>query len=227
MGLTQSEAARFIKTHCRLETPVHVPEIRLWTAGPTDPIWAGDGRAFETLSLLEPFWAFAWSGGQAIARYLLDHPAKVRGRRVLDLASGGGVSAIAAAKAGARSVCAVDIDPMAPVAIRLNAAANGVAIDARLGDALTLLSAERLNDATLVLAGDVFFDATLASAFIQAFDDAKGAGAEILVGDPGRSYFPKDAFEHLALYETAPKTGLQDAELRRASVWRFRQGRFR
>jgi predicted nicotinamide N-methyase len=161
-----------------------------------------------------PYWAFAWVGGQAVARYVLDHPAIVAGRRVLDLASGSGLVAIAAALAGASAVRAVDVDPLAVLAIGVNAQVNGVDVTAELADVLDSAG----GDADVVLAGDVCYDRDMAARVLPFV--ARATAADVLVGDPGREYFPRTGFERLADYDV-PDTGrLESRDSTRTTVWR-------
>jgi predicted nicotinamide N-methyase len=165
-----------------------------------------------------PFWAFAWAGGQALARYVLDHPTAVAGRRVLDFASGSGLVAIAAAKSGAARIEACDVDPFAVAAIGLNAAANGVAVAARLAD---LVGADEGWET--VLAGDICYEQDLARRVTSWLSDLERCGATVLIGDPGRSYLPSGRLETLAIYAVPVTRALEDADVKRSSVWRFRR----
>jgi predicted nicotinamide N-methyase len=168
-----------------------------------------------------PFWAFAWAGGQVLGRYVLDHPDVVAGRRVLDVAAGSGVAAIAAAVAGAASVDAVDLDPAAAQAVLRNAAANGVTVTARAGDVLS----EPVGDAEVLLAGDVFYSLSTAermSAFLRA---ASRRGARVLVGDPGRGYFPHRLFTQVAEYVVPVPAVLEETESLTTAVWEMRATR--
>jgi predicted nicotinamide N-methyase len=146
---------------------------------------------------LRPYWAYGWAGGNVLARYLLDHPDTVRGRRLVDIGTGSGVAAIAAAKAGALDVLAIDIDPLAAVAARINAQENGVAIDVRVADAL----AGPVPDADLVTVGDLAYEVELAESLADYLARCSAAGLEILVGDPGRRHLPIDRLCALARYE--------------------------
>ncbi|WP_436522924.1 class I SAM-dependent methyltransferase [Actinoplanes sp. HUAS TT8] len=157
-----------------------------------------------------PFWAFVWAGGQALARYLLDHPAEAAGRRVLDLATGSGVAAIAAARAGAAEVAADDIDPAAVAAARRNAAAND----------LTL--AESVEHPELVLAGDVYYSPTVAPQITTQLRAFRRNGASVLVGDPGRGYFPERLFELVTEYVVPVPESLEETGELRTGVWRMR-----
>jgi predicted nicotinamide N-methyase len=161
-----------------------------------------------------PFWAFVWAGGQALARYVLDWPEAVAGRRVHDLATGSGVAAIAAAKAGAASVTISDVDPAAVAAAVRNAAANGVSLAASRAD--------RAGRPEVILAGDVFYSRTVADQMTAALRKGRRESAEILVGDPGRGYFPVRLFEQVAEYVVPVPFALEEAETLTTAVWRMR-----
>jgi predicted nicotinamide N-methyase len=182
-----------------------VPSLELWE------LWQRTGRDDP------PFWAYPWAGGQALARHLLDHPGTVRGRRVLDVASGSGLVAIAAAKAGAASVAAGDIDPLAVAAISVNASANGVPVAARVFD----LAAEDSGDAEVVLAGDVFYQRQLAELALRFLRAAASAGAEVLVADPGRAFVPAASLTALARYEVPVLTAIEDVPVKTVTVYRL------
>ncbi len=207
----------FIRAETRLRPVPHAPEIRLHVADEATDLWQKTEEELGTLGLPPPFWAFAWAGGQALARYILDHPETVRGRTVLDFASGSGLVAIAAAKAGAGEVSACDIDPFALAAIGLNAEANGVAIRALQAD---LVGQDHGWDT--VLAGDICYERDTAERVVAWLQTLGRRGATVLIGDPGRSYLPKDALEALATYEVPVTRSLEDAEIKRSSVWRFK-----
>ena len=207
----------FIRAETRLRPVPHAPEIRLHVADEATDLWQRTEDELGTLGLPPPFWAFAWAGGQALARYILDHPETVRGRTVLDFASGSGLVAIAAAKAGAGEVSACDIDAFALAAIGLNAEANGVAIGALQAD---LVGQDHGWDT--VLAGDICYERDTAERVVAWLQTLGRRGATVLIGDPGRSYLPKDALEALKTYEVPVTRSLEDAEIKRSSVWRFR-----
>ena len=167
-----------------------------------------------------PFWAFAWAGGQALARHVLDHPQLVRGRRVLDLATGSGIVAIAAARAGALHVVASDSDARARVAARRNAALNGVSLDV-VGD-LVGEDADDLDlDVDVVLAGDVFYEQPMARLMAEFLDEAAGAGVEVLVGDPGREYLPRRRVTALATYDVPGTADLEGRAVTPTTVHRL------
>lgn len=215
-ALTPDSARKFILDNTALMAPPHVPEVRLHLADEAHGLWQRTEDELTEIGLPPPFWAFAWAGGQGLARYILDNPAAVRGRRVLDFASGSGLVAIAAVKAGAAEVIAADIDPFCATAIRLNAEANGTEIEFLAGDPIG-------SDAgwDVVLAGDVFYDKSFAHGLMPWFARLRARGADILVGDPGRSYLPKTGLEPLAVYEVAVTRALEDAEVKRTTVWRL------
>ncbi|MEL6063897.1 MULTISPECIES: class I SAM-dependent methyltransferase [unclassified Methylobacterium] len=209
----------FIRVNTRLLPVPHAPEISLHVADEATALWEKTEEELEAIGLPPPFWAFAWAGGQALARYILDNPALVAGARVIDFASGSGLVAIAAAKAGARHVTASDLDPFAMAAIRLNAAANGVAgaIEPVSGN---LLETQPAVD--LILAADVFYERDLAEAVTAWLFGLQARGVQVLIGDPGRTYLPRERLECLATYTVPVSRSLEDAEIKRSHVWRLR-----
>lgn len=216
MKLTPERAENFIRANTALIAPPHVPEIALHLADEAHELWHRTEEELEEIGLPPPFWAFAWAGGQGLARHVLDHPHRVAGRRVLDFASGSGLVAIAAMKAGAAHVLAADIDPFCAAAIALNAAENGVVVDFTAEDLVG-----RPGDWDVVLAGDVFYDKGFAERLLPWFAALKATGAEILVGDPGRAYLPKTDLDRLATYEVPVTRALEDSEVKRTTVWRL------
>lgn len=206
----------FILANTELMAPPHVPEIRLHLASVAHDLWLKTEEELEEIGLPPPFWAFAWAGGQGLARFVLDHSELVQGRRVLDFASGSGLVAIAAAQAGAAHVTAADIDPFAGHAVALNAAENGVSL-AFSND--NLIGRDEGWD--VILAGDVFYDNAFAAALVPWFSALCVRGALVLAGDPGRSYLPKTSLEALATYEVPVTRALEDSEVKRTTVWRF------
>ena len=189
-----------------------VPEIRLLTAAEPFGLWDLTERDAP------PFWAFPWAGGQALARYVLDHPEIVRGRRVLDAASGSGLVAIAAAKAGAASVTACDVDPNAVAAIGINAGANdAAAVAARILD--LDLAAGDPSGAQVVLAADVFYQREFAELALRFLRGAARSGAEVFVADPGRAFLPASALTSLASYEVPVLTVLEDKPVKTVTVY--------
>lgn len=212
-------ARRFIAANTRPLAPPLVPEIRLYLAEESLPIWQKTEEELGAMNVPPPYWAFAWAGGQALARYLLDHPALVMGRAVLDLGSGSGLTAIAARRAGAASVLAADIDALALAAIRLNAALNGVDVAATGEDLLA--SAPSAGAAEVILVGDLFYERELAHRVLAFVERAAADGAAVLVGDPRRSYFPAGRFARAAEYQVPVTRELEDAEIKRTAVWRL------
>ena len=207
----------FIRAETRLLPVPHAPEILLHVADEATELWQKTEEELGEIGLPPPFWAFAWAGGQALARYILDHPETVRGKRVLDFASGSGLVAIAAMKAGAAEVTACDIDAFAVAAIALNAGANGVAVAPVQAD---LVGQDGGWDA--VLAGDICYERDLAARVTEWLMCLSRRGATVLIGDPGRSYLPRDRLENLALYQVPVTRTLEDSDIKKTGVWRFR-----
>lgn len=211
-----TDPAAFVRAQTELAAPPLVPEIPLHLATEMAPLWRATEATLAASGLPPPYWAFAWPGGQALARHLLDHPALVRGRRVLDFAAGSGLAAIAAAKAGAASTAAADIDAFAVAAIGLNAAANGAVVEV-IGDDLI----DRPNAWDVVLAGDVCYERPMAEQVSAWLRGLAGAGALVLLGDPGRSYLPADGLTEVARYQVPTSRELEDRELRETVIWRL------
>ena len=212
----RTDPERFILDNTGVMHPPHVPELRLHLATEAHELWLKTEEELEEIGLPPPFWAFAWAGGQGLARYILDHPESVSGKRVLDFASGSGLVAIAAVKAGAAAVVAADIDPWTETAIRLNAALNGVAIDFT-GRNLVGTPVE----ADVLLAGDVFYDRAFADLLVAWFLELADRGVTVLVGDPGRAYLPKQRLYAEATYQVPVTRALEDSEVKKTTVWRF------
>ncbi|HEY7382338.1 MAG TPA: methyltransferase [Beijerinckiaceae bacterium] len=211
------DPAAFIRAHTRLLAVPHAPEIFLHVADEATELWQKTEEELGEIGLPPPFWAFAWAGGQALARYLLDNPALLRGKRVLDFASGSGLVAIAAAKTGAAAVLARDIDAFAITAIALNAAANGVAIDGQCAD---VVDSDDGWDA--VLAGDICYERDMAERTVAWLARLHARGALVLIGDPGRSYLPRATLEPVVTYRVPVTRALEDTEIKTTHVWRFR-----
>lgn len=206
----------FILAHTRLLPVPHASEISLHVAEEATELWQKTEDELAVIGLPPPFWAFAWAGGQALARHLLDHPGIVRRKRVLDFASGSGLVAIAAAKAGAAHVQACDIDAFAAEAIVLNAEANGVSVTATLQDLIG-----RDDGWELICAGDVCYERAMAESVVGWLSGLVARGAEVLIGDPGRSYLPRERLQELATYEVPVTRSLEDAEIKKSTVWRL------
>lgn len=213
--MTIADPAAFVAANTRLQPVPHAPEISLWLADEVTPIWRLTEEELGELGLPPPFWAFAWAGGQALARYLLDHPEEVAGKRVLDFAAGSGLVGIAAMKAGAASVLCADIDPFCAAAVAANAQANGVALDFIAEDLLD----SPPPDVDVICAGDVCYERPMTERVLAWLARAKANGARVLIGDPGRTYFSREGLTFLAEYRVPTTRELEDQEIKRASVW--------
>ncbi|MDF1608227.1 methyltransferase [Hoeflea sp. YIM 152468] len=211
----KTDPESFIRANTALSAPPHVPEIRLHLADEAHDLWLKTEDELDALGLPPPFWAFAWAGGQGLARHILDNPDLVAGKTVLDFACGSGLVAIAAIRAGAATVMASDIDPWSAAATRLNADANGVDFDFRHTD---LVGTD--HGWEVVLAGDVFYDRAMAALIRPWFEGLARRGAAVLVGDPGRAYCPRDDMELLATYMVPVTRALEDSDIKRTSVFR-------
>ena len=211
----------FIAANTRRQRPPHTPEIELYLADEITPIWKLTEEALEEIGLPPPFWAFAWAGGQALARYVMDNPGQVAGRRIIDFAAGSGLVGIAAMKAGAAEVLCADIDPYCEAAVALNAEANGVACAYEGAD---LLEAPAPDWAQVILAGDICYEKPLATKVLAWLAAARNRGATVLIGDPGRSYFPRQGLEKLAEYRVPTTRELEDMEVKRTAVWAMPEG---
>lgn len=207
---------RFILENTSVLTPPHVPEIRLHLADEAHDLWHRTEEELQESGIEPPFWAFAWAGGQGLARHVLDNPQCVRGKTVLDFATGSGLVAIATSRCGAGQVVAADIDPFTADAVALNAALNGLSIP---HISANLVGQDQGWD--IVLAGDVFYDKAMSAVLILWFDSLAARGAEILIGDPGRSYLPKDRLEKLSEHQVQVTRALEDQDVRKTTVWRW------
>jgi predicted nicotinamide N-methyase len=212
--LDPARAEAFILANTAPIRPPHVPEVALRLADEAHELWLKTEDELQGMGLPPPFWAFAWAGGQGLARYVLDHAETVRGRHVLDFACGSGLVGIAALKAGAAHVVCTDIDPFCRPAVALNARLNGVAPAFTDAD---LTGSDAGWD--VVLAGDVFYDRALAERLMPWFGSLAARGATVLVGDPGRSYLPRGGLTEVARYEVPVTRALEDAEVKRTIVW--------
>jgi len=217
--VTQPSAAEIIRGSTHLHPVPLVPEIVLYQASEPMSVWQHTERATGRTGLDPPFWAFAWAGGQALARYLLDHPEAVTGRHVIDVASGSGLVAIAAVLAGAAAVTAYDIDPLAAAAITVNAAANGVPVPAECAD---VLSGPPPDGTDLVLVADAFYERDLAGQVLRFLERSQARGAAVLAGDFGRAYLPRARLVPLASYDVPGLGALEDADVKRTTVWTLR-----
>lgn len=210
------ERQRFIQAQTRLEPVPLAPEISIYAASLITPLWTATQETLDLHDLEPPFWAFAWAGGQALARFVLDHPDLVRGRAVFDFASGSGMVGIAARLAGAARVLCGDIDAVACAAARMNASAAGVEIETSPEDQV----GRDLEGFDVILAGDVFYDRSAADRFAPWFASLASSGRLVLVGDPGRAYFP-GGLEPLASYDVPVPFDLESATTKPATVYRY------
>jgi predicted nicotinamide N-methyase len=203
----------FVRDNTQLLTPPLVPEIKLHLASEVVPLWRATEDELQQMGVPPPYWAFAWAGGQALARYVLDQPDLVRGKTVLDFGAGSGLVALAAARAGAAQIFAADIDPFAAAAIAANAEANGLAVSVLCHDVIG-------DDAAydVILVGDMCYERPLAERLMAWLS---GCRAQVLLGDPGRSYFPKQGLEKLAAYSVPVTRDLEDREIRDTGVWKL------
>lgn len=209
---------KFILANTVVLAPPLVPELKLHLAEESMPLWHKTEEELGELNLPPPYWAFAWAGGQALSRYILDHPEVCRGKRVLDLGSGSGMCAISACLAGAASVIASDVDRIAVSAMQLNATLNGVELEVPSCSWLD----EGLPAGDVVLLGDVFYEKALATNVMAVITEGRRRGLQMFVGDPSRSYFPNDRFELIAGYEVPQTRELEDAEIKSTAVWKLR-----
>jgi predicted nicotinamide N-methyase len=207
----------FILANTKILPVPHAAEISLHVADDSTALWLKTEEELGELGLPPPFWAFAWAGGQALARYILDHPETVRGKRVLDFASGSGLVAIAAAIAGASHVTACDIDPFSTTAIEINAGINDVHVDTILANVVG-----QEGNWDVVLAGDVSYEKEMARKVIAWLKELNDTGLTVLIGDPGRTYLARDRLESIATYRVPVSRDLEDSEIKKSSVWRFK-----
>lgn len=217
MSFDAAGAQAFIRANTAVASPPLVPEIRLHLATEITPLWQATEAVLAREQLPPPYWAFAWAGGQTLARYVLDHPESVRGQTVLDIGAGSGLLAIAAAKAGADEVIAAEIDPIAAAAIELNAALNGVRVTIETQDIIGRWPAP----AAIALVGDMCYERPLAERLTRWLEALAGEGATVMLGDPGRAYLPKTGLMALAHYAVPTPLELEDREMREGVVWRL------
>jgi predicted nicotinamide N-methyase len=207
-------SADFVRAHTRVARPTLVPEVQLRVADDVVGLWEAMETEGGGAGQDPPFWAAAWPGGQALARYVLDHPEAVAGRRVLDLGAGSGLVAVAALRAGAASVLASDVDPYSHTAVAVNAELNGVPPIEVVGDVLD----DDPPDVDVVLAGDVCYDREMTGRVLPFLGAAWLGGATVFLGDPGRAYVPKEGLVEQAAFDVPDADG---GPVRRTTVWRL------
>jgi predicted nicotinamide N-methyase len=210
-----ADPARFVRVNTAVAAPPLVPEIRLHLATEITPIWQASEASLAQGAVPPPFWAFAWAGGQALARHLLDHPDLVAGRPLFDFAAGSGLVAIAAALAGAAPVAAAEIDRFAAAAIAANAVLNRVAIAVDATDPLTGPPPA----AAVVTAGDICYERAMSERSIAWLRRAAAHGSLVLLGDPGRAYLPQSGLREIARYTVPTSRELEDRDSRETVVW--------
>ena len=215
--MTPAARAAFIRAETRLAPVPLAPDISLHLADQAMPLWQRTEDELGQIGLPPPFWAFAWAGGQGLARHVLDHPGIVKGKRVLDFAAGSGLLAIAAMRAGAASAEAADIDAFAVAAIKLNSAQNGVAVTTIEGDVIGKRSRW-----DVVLAGDISYERDTAMRVTNWLQQMARRGTQVLVGDPGRVYLARGRFDELAVYDVPVSRDLEDCAIKQAGVYQFR-----
>jgi predicted nicotinamide N-methyase len=214
-----TDFAAFIRSHTQRAAHPFVPEIALCQGGEVTPLWQAVEAVLGAGDQPPPFWAYAWPGGAALARLILDEPQRVQGKRVLDFACGSGIGAIAAAKAGAAHVAGADCDPFAQCALHLNAALNGVVVETRRAVDL----AQPCSDVDLILAGDICYEQVMSVRLLRWLRLCRAAGIDVLLGDPGRAYAPKESEEKnavvVARYVLPVRTDLEERDTRDVVVW--------
>jgi predicted nicotinamide N-methyase len=219
VSLDQAARRTFIQTHTAVATAPLVPELRLYLATEVTPLWLASEDLLHETGVPPPFWAFAWPGSQALARYVLDHPDTVRGRVVLDFASGCGVAGLAAARAGAASVTCVDIDAVAVEAAAMNAALNG--LDSAVATDCADLTSEETGGWDVILAGDVCYEKPMAERVTRFLTRQARAGALVLLADPGRAYLTREGMEPMARFAVPTTLELEDRTVRETTVLRL------
>ena len=235
----EGHSAEFVRANTELAAPPLVPEIDLHLATEVVPLWRNTEEELEAAGVPPPYWAFAWAGGQALARYVLDHRELVAARSVLDFGTGSGLVAIAAVKAGARMVVAADIDGFAAAAIGLNCWANGISCmlrksaadgngHGRRGEKIEIVTEDLIGrpcNWDVILVGDMCYERPLAERLLNWLGDCALHGATVLIGDPGRAYFPGSGAVRLATYRVQTTRELEDREIRETSVYRYKPER--
>lgn len=220
-GAPDLDPTTFVREHTTVAPVPFVEELRLHQASDPFLLWETTERDLVARGIALPYWAFPWAGGTALAAYLLDHPHEVLGRRVLDLATGSGLVAIAAMRAGAAEVLANDVDPLAIAAVTLNAALNDVDVRTHLGDLLDTPDAPVLAGIEVALAGDIAYERPMARRVLAFLGALAARGATVLIGDPGRAYMPT-TLERVATYDVPVPRALEATEVKPTMIWRLR-----
>jgi len=215
-----SDPDAFIRAQTRVARPSLVPELKLHLATEISPIWRATQTELDDYGMPPPYWAFCWPGGQALTRFLIDHPAWVKGKRVLDFAAGSGISGIAAARAGAAHVTAAEIDDFAAAVIALNAGLNKAKVNVVTEDLVGRMDL----GVDIVLAGDVCYERPMAERVFAWFEQLAESGVTVLMGDPGRAYLPRKGLVEMARYQVPTSTELEDKDMRLTLVWRIKSG---
>lgn len=213
--MSQTDLKQLILDNTRLDAPRLLPEVMLYMAVDDLPLWRMGEEELKEHGLGTPFWAFAWAGGQALSRFILENPETVRGKRVLDFGAGSGMVGIAAMKAGAKEVVATDIDPVAELVMGMNAAANEVELTISTEDVV----GRDGSDWDILLVGDVCYDKETADAVLPWIRQLAANGKDVLIGDPGRFYLPKMGLRRIAKYHAPTTSLMEDSDLRNAQVW--------
>jgi predicted nicotinamide N-methyase len=208
-------ASEFIRQQTAVTAASLVPEIKLYLAAEVTPLWQMAEEQFKQTGMPPPYWAFAWPGGQGLARHILDNPALVKGRRVLDFAAGCGIAAIAAMKMGAKHAMAIDIDPVAEAAAQMNAEMNGVNVDVRS----TIDMNKAYAGADLILAGDVCYQQMMSTTIVRWLRMCAEKGTRVLLAEPGRAYVPHEGLKEIARYEVPTSRDLEDSDSRIVTLW--------
>lgn len=220
MSLNDAGRIEFVREHTRIAPVPLIPTIQLHQADDAFMLWETTEQDLGRQGMALPFWAFPWAGGVALARHLLDHPSLVEGRRVLDIGSGSGLVAIAAAQAGATHVTACDIDPLALAAVELNAALNEVAVDRSIEDVIDDPNHPLFEGIELILAGDVAYEPTMSERIFALLSRLADRGVAVYIGDPHRAYLPTVGLEQLGSYEVPIIRAIEDEDVKQAAVWR-------
>jgi predicted nicotinamide N-methyase len=205
----------FIRAQTIVEAAAIVPEIQLHLATEVTPLWQLTEERLKGSDLPPPYWAFAWPGGQGLARYILDNPSEVKDKCVIDFAAGCGIAAIAAMKAGAKQALTVDIDRLALEAVKLNAALNGVTVGGE--DLIDMEKAPKRID--VILAGDVCYQQAMSARLLRWLWLCTAKGIKVIIADPGRAYVPQEGLRKLSTYTVPTSRDLEDQESRTVIVW--------